>query len=500
MFWFILILIFSIYIFAYFQKQWRIRSKLSWIPCAPGYPIIGSALDFKNSVDVLNNMLKYNKKYNGLYTLNIPNRTLIVVSDYELMEFILSSPEMITKSADYDYLSNWLGTGLLTGTGMKWKKRRRILTPAFHYSILEQFIEAMNSVGNILIEKLEKYVDQDVFDIQPYLTLYTLDVLCEATMGVSINALSKEESEYVASVKEMCRILLDRTFSALKNIEIFYRLSRDYRKELKACKVLHDFSNSVIQARRKELQNLKPSNGSAENGTNQYLDKTSKKFAFLDLLLQATIDGEPLSDSDISEEVNTFMFAGHDTTATSLGFILYLISRHREVQNKLFSELKEVLQDDKDRPILQKDMQEMKYLEIVIKESLRLYPVVPFIGRYADKDYVYKGNIIPEGATITPFIFACNRNPKYHKDPDTFRPERFEEMTGKNPFSNIPFSAGLRNCIGQKFAMLELKNIVAKLLCKYEFLPPENDEPLILASETVLKSVKGINCRLKKRH
>lgn len=108
--------------------------------------------------------------------------------------------------------------------------------------------------------------------------------------------------------------------------------------------------------------------------------------ALLDVLLQSTVDDQPLSNEEIREEVDTFMFEGHDTTTSGISFTLYLIARHPEVQRKLVEEIKQVLGSDKNRAIGYRDLQELKYLELVIKESQRLYPSVPAIGRETQED------------------------------------------------------------------------------------------------------------------
>lgn len=109
--------------------------------------------------------------------------------------------------------------------------------------------------------------------------------------------------------------------------------------------------------------------------------------ALLDVLLQATVEGKPLSNEDICEEVETFMFEGHDTTTSGISFALFLISRHPEVQQKLFEEIRHVMGDDKESQVSHRELQELKYMECVLKESMRMYPPVPIIGRYFSEDW-----------------------------------------------------------------------------------------------------------------
>lgn len=111
--------------------------------------------------------------------------------------------------------------------------------------------------------------------------------------------------------------------------------------------------------------------------------------ALLDVLLQATIEGKPLANEDIREEVDTFMFEGHDTTTAALSFTLYLIARHPKVQQKILNEIHEVYGEKKYKPFTLMNLNELKYLECVIKESLRLYPPVPLMGRQLTEDFKY---------------------------------------------------------------------------------------------------------------
>lgn len=108
--------------------------------------------------------------------------------------------------------------------------------------------------------------------------------------------------------------------------------------------------------------------------------------AFLDVLLQSTVGGKPLTNEDIREEVDTFMFEGHDTTTSGISHTLYLLARHPEVQQKVFEEILQVIGSDKHKPITMRELQDLKYLDLVIKESLRLYPPVPMIGRITEQD------------------------------------------------------------------------------------------------------------------
>jgi cytochrome P450 family 4 len=169
------------------------------------------------------------------------------------------------------------------------------------------------------------------------------------------------------------------------------------------------------------------------------------------------------------------------------------------IQKTVLEEQRELFGDEKDPIIAYQELQNMKYLELVIKETLRLYPSVPMIGRYTQEDFLFEGQVIPKCTNVALYIYGLHRNPKYFPEPEKFDPDRFNNLNGFLPFAYIPFSAGPRNCIGQKFAMLEMKSFISKVIRHFELTPAVPRHELILSVETVLKSANGIKVGLKKR-
>lgn len=217
--------------------------------------------------------------------------------------------------------------------------------------------------------------------------------------------------------------------------------------------------------------------------------------ALLDILLQSSINNQPLSDADIREEVDTFMFEGDDTTSSGVSHALYAIARHPEVQQRIFEELQRVLGPDASAPVTQAQLQDLKYLDCVIKETMRLYPPVPAIGRHAQKELEIGDKTIPANTSIYLVLYYAHRDANYFPDPLSFRPERF--LVLHNTFAYVPFSAGPKNCIGQKFAVLEMKVLISKVLRFYELLPlGEELKPML---NFILRSASGINVGLRPR-
>ncbi|KAJ3655745.1 hypothetical protein Zmor_014860 [Zophobas morio] len=413
-------------------------------PGPPPLPIFGNTLEFKSTTEILDIFMKHTKNYGGIVKFDTgPLDKSLLVSDYDFLECVLSSTRLLNKSDDYNFLEPWLGTGLLTSKGPKWRKHRRILTPAFHFKILEQFIDVFESGSEKLVTKLEKEVGKSSVDIYPLVTLCTLDIICETAMGTKINAQQNDESDYVRSVKAMCRIIIEKSFSLIQMCKLTYPLSQNYYTEKDSINILHRHTNSVITSRRNELKDQSNDEKDEDN------IGIKRKLAFLDLLLGATVDGRPLTQEEIREEVDTFMFEGHDTTASAISFSLFCLANHPEVQSKVLNEQIDLFGENLHVSPTHADLQGMRYLEQVIKEAMRMYTTVPFYGRKTNEPVEYKGIIIPKDVTINIFAYGIHRNPMYFPEPEKFNPSRFDDIDGKKPYAFIPFSAGPRNCIGK---------------------------------------------------
>ncbi|XP_077287754.1 uncharacterized protein LOC143912344 [Arctopsyche grandis] len=493
-----IILVF-LFVFPIFYKR-KMRKYGNKIPGPLALPYIGNAhLVMGDSADFFKTINRFWKEYGTRFRAFIGSQLFLLLSDPKDVEIILSSNQLINKSTDYDFMKPWLGTGLLTAAGEKWRKHRKVITPTFHFKILEHFIQVFDTQSDVLINKLKIHTDGQSFDLFPHITLCALDIISEASMGVSINAQNHSDSEYVTAVKDMCRIIITRMKNPFKRTDFLFMFSSDYWLQKKSLKILHDFTYKMITDRRRLLENSQESFTSYTSESEDALLGKKKKLAFLDMLLLSTVDGKPLDDVSIREEVDTFLFEGHDTTTSGITFALYLIANNPEVQMKLYQEQKDIYGDDLNRPTTHKDLQDMKYLELAIKEALRMFPPVPMIARKVYEDININDMFLPKGCTVILLVYNMNRNPEVFPDPDKFIPERFlpDETSKRSPFSTVSFSAGPRNCIGQKFAMLEMKSSISKVLRNYELLP--SPEKFTLSSDIILKTTDGVKIKIKER-
>ncbi|XP_069680199.1 cytochrome P450 4C1-like isoform X2 [Periplaneta americana] len=317
----------------------------------------------------------------------------------------------------------------------------------------------------------------------------------ESAMGTAVHA-QEGTSEYVNAVYDVTMAISKRGMLPLLYPDFIFNLTPLGRTHNKCLKIIHGFANKVIQERK--LLRQKSRNLVEAKEENDVGEK--KRLAFLDMMLDTSDSGSNLTDEEIREEVDTFMFEGHDTTATSVCWTLFILGHHMDVQEKLYDEFESIFEGS-DRPPTMKDLNDMKYLERVIKESLRLYPSVPAIGRQLDSDIEIGGFVIPAGMAIDINIQAIHMNPNNFPNPSKFDPDNFlpERVMKRHPFAYIAFSAGSRNCIGQKFAMLELKGMLSYVLRNYKVISLDKREDVRMLNTLVLKSNTGIRISIIRR-
>ena len=462
-----------------FQKTSAVEAVTSW-------PIIGSALHLEREPHALFKQVRELAiKSNYLCVFWLFYTPVYFVGRVEYAEFVLRSQEIITKSYLYSFLHSWLGTGLLTSTREKWKSRRRAITPSFHFTILNDFQEVFLKQAQILASKLKPYADSGkAFDVQVPVSLATLDIICETAMNVSINAQSEADSEYVQAINIANSEFQRRQRSPWIWSDFIYYLTPRGRLFSKNLKMLHDFTTKVINE-KVQLRKTHP----------EVSLKKSK--AFMDMLLEMYEKGE-IDVEGIREEVDTFMFEGHDTTAAGLSWTLYMLGLHPEVQEKLHAEIDEFTSKDGD---LVEKIKSMKYLEYVIKEGLRLHPPVAIFGREVEEDTTILSTTFLKGSTLMVDVISLHTNPEYWDEPLVFNPDRFadEKFLKRNPYCYVPFSAGPRNCIGQKFAMLEEKILLYHVMLNFKIQAAQNEEDVKACFEIIHKSENGLKIILKPR-
>ncbi|ODM88969.1 Cytochrome P450 4c3 [Orchesella cincta] len=534
MFWALLLIsgVVSYLLLIKLPKRQALLSKLASIKGPPALPLVGNAFDFQvPKRDILPLLKGYLDSYGPRLKIFLGMQPYIIIANAADTEKILSSQTQIEKSADYDRMHDWLGLGLLTSRGEKWFHRRKQLTPAFHFKILEDFLRVFNEQCLVFKGVLEgKMREKKAFDIFPVITHCALDIICETAMGRKVFVQQKSDSEYVKAIYRLSDLVQYRQFRPWLHSDLMWKLSSSGKENDQCLKILHGFTDLVIRERKEERaemlkespkeKNSKQDDGVYMNCTYEnciqlfdsvldtlilnFFSIAKKKLAFLDLLLDAQQTDATLTDKNVREETDTFMFEGHDTTSAAASWTTFLLSLHPEYQTKVHQEMDDIFGSDRTREVTMADLSKMKYLECCIKEGLRIFPSVPFIGRKLTKDQTLDdGVVLPQGVTIMCLIYFLHRDPKVFPNPEKFDPSRFAQeeggTQGRHPFAYVPFSAGPRNCIGQKFAMMEEKVMISTIFRNFRVHAAERMEDVDVLCELITRPEAGLHVTLEKR-
>ena len=465
---------------------WKmVTSQYSFIHCPVNVPLFGSSLHLERvPYKLTKQLLGWAKETSHVYRLMFSFKPFIFASKAEYSKVVLSSQKLMRKSILYTFLHDWLGTGLLTSYGKKWKNRRRLITPSFHFSILSRFVEVFEKHALNLVERIGASADKkETVDVQKVVSLATLEAMCEASMGVKTNE-DKGASRYLEGVGALNRYLQVRQTKPWFWPGFIFRNTSCGRSFYKSLNHVHDYTTAIINKRislRREANLKKTSALKDEGALNE-----KQKLCFIDTLL----------DSYQAGEIDIDGHEGHDMTATAISFCLYLLGRHPEYLKTLQDEIDKA--EGKD--FLEK-VKDMRFLDFCLKETLRLYPSVPFIARQLEENTVIEGQTFYKNTDIVVNIIGLHRNETYWKDPMKFNPYRFDEKSSekRNPFSYVPFSAGPRNCIGQRFAVLEAKTYLYHVLKNFNVNSLQEIDDIELCAEIILKSNNGVLVNFERR-
>ncbi|XP_077506362.1 cytochrome P450 4V2-like [Amblyomma americanum] len=318
----------------------------------------------------------------------------LIAATPKALEPVLNNSQNLNKAFLYKMMKPWIGNGILIIDKSLWRSRRKLITPAFHFRVMDDYAPIMNRRAREMLCKLDA-VGTEFFDVLPIMRL--------AAFGI--------------------------------------------------------------------LFGLRPKKGERA----------------LDAFVPCAHQSEKQA------------YHGFETTASAIAYTLFLLGNHPEVQAKVLEEIDSIFGDDQERDVTIEDMKQLKYMECVFKESMRLYPPVPLIARNVDEDMKVGEYTVPKGAVAVAAIYFIQRHPKYFEKPDCFIPERFLDTKEKNPFQYIPFSGGLRNCIGQRFANLEEKILLTQIMRRYTVTSKLRMDQLQLSIEVVLKATQGMEIKIKPR-
>uniref|UniRef100_UPI003B75B4C6 cytochrome P450 4C1-like n=1 Tax=Pectinophora gossypiella TaxID=13191 RepID=UPI003B75B4C6 len=482
-----------------YLEHWQKHGEFEKIPGPRGILFAANALDFlMDPVKLFYYFRTLANKYKQLFKLKLGTKKFVVLYNPEDVEVVLSGIKHNSKGFLYGFIQPWLQDGLLLSDGTKWQHRRKILTPTFHFNILRHFHVVIEENSKQLVESLKTEVGKPKTDVVSLISDFTLNSICETAMGIKFD---KETSDlgrrYKDGIYSIGQLMVYRAQRVWMYPNWLFPLTDVGRKQKKLLDLLSSFRDNVINKRR-------------ESTAFQYIDVEKydddpynssigkKRLVMLDLLLQAEKSGT-IDAKGIGEEVDTFMFEGHDTTSTALQFAFMALANYPDVQEKAVGECNQIF-GDSDRPATMHDLGQMKYLECIIKETMRLYPPVHFIMRKFNHPVKFKNYEVPAGTDCAILVYDLHRRADQFQDALAFKPERFFGEPTWHPYCYIPFSAGPRNCIGQKFAMMEMKLCLSAVLRRFKLLPVTKPQDVVFITDFILRTNHQIYVKFEKRN
>ncbi len=406
------------------------------IPSPEGLPFLGHIRPFKN--DPLEFYVETAQEHGPVALFQIGPREFIQLSDPEHVEHVLiHNNSAYAKGREFrEMLEPIVGNGLIASDGDQWRSQRHMLEPAFHPDKIKQY---STIVTEIVERHCDQWADGEVRDIQDEMLSLTTEIIARTLFDIDI----REQREGIAN--SLDTVMSYSAIQMRRPIEIpSWVPTPGNRKFERAVEDLNDVADRIIDQHK---------TGSVDGPT-------------VVSMLQEAENTPPREE--IRNQVLSFLIAGYETTQLSLTYTLQLLSKHPQKHEHLQSELADVLGG---KAPTMADLPELTYLEKVIKEALRIYPPIPGTTREATEDDEIGGYHIPEGTVVAFQQWAIHRDPKYFDDPEAFRPERWSKEFEAElpPFAYFPFGGGPHQCIGQRFAKMEMSFVLGTILQEWEF-------------------------------
>jgi cytochrome P450 len=379
-------------------------------------------------------------EYGDVVSYTIPRMNFCTILHPDLVErVVLTEHDKFGKYGFEELGGEFATEGLVLTEGEQWRRQRTIIQNAFTLDRINSYGDMMARYADDLVES---WTDGEEVALNRAFSTLTLRVLAHSLFDLELG-----ESDSI--VTTFANVLNDR--GDMDGLSTFIPLwvptpaNRRYRRVLEKFRT---FVEQLIDERR----------GRAD----RYDD-------LLSLLLTAeTEDGRGMTDTELRDQMITFLFAGHETTSLALTYTVLELAKHPSVRQRLDTEHDTVLDD---QPPAVRDLPELTYTEKVIKEALRLYPPVFTLFREARQDVELGGFRIRESTKLTLPQFHIHVDDRWYDRPETFDPDRWtaEMETALPDYAYFPFGGGPRHCIGMRFAMLELKTVLATLAQQVDF-------------------------------
>ncbi|KAM3917972.1 cholesterol 24-hydroxylase-like [Leptodactylus fuscus] len=436
----------------------------------------------KNNKVIYDTLLEWVEKYGPVIRINGLHTTMVLVISPEGVKEFLMSPKY-TKDNFYKRIealfgARFMGKGLVTARDYShWHKQRRIMDPAFSRTYLIELMGTFNEKAEDLMDTLGDKADRkSQVGMHDMLSRVTLDVIAKAAFGMELNSLHDDQTPFPRAISTVMRGMVETRNPLAKYTPGKQAFIREVKENIK---LLRKTGRECIERRMKAIH----------DGEDIPVD-------ILTQILKGAEVEDGCSLEDLIDNFVTFFIAGQETTANQLSFAVMELARNPEILTRVQSEVDEVIGSKRD--IDYEDLGKLQYLSQVLKETLRLYPTAPGTSRALEEEMVIEGVRIPPKTTLLFNSYIMGRMEKFYQDPLVFNPDRFHPDAPKPGYTYFPFSLGPRSCIGQVFAQMEAKFVMAKLLQRFEFELVEGQSFRILDTGT-LRPMDGVICRLKAR-
>lgn len=441
-------------------------------PGPNGNRLLGSMMDFRR--DPVAFLMRGAETHGDVVYFRIGPYRVYLMSHPDLVQEVLVKQSKRIEKTDFNknLLGKFLGNGILTSDGAFHTRQRRLVQPAFHMQRIANYAQVM---VDYTLDMLEGWQADQQYDIDDAMMKLTMKIVSKTLFDAELPAEANDIGNAVAALQE---ITVEEFKSGL-SLPDWLPTPRNRRRKA-ATKVLD----------KAVLQFVKDRRASGED-----------KGDLLSMLLlaQDEDDGGMMDDQQVRDEAVTLFAAGHETTSNALTWTWYLLSQHPEVMTRLQDEVDSVLGG---RPPTLDDLAQLKYTEMVIKESMRLYPPAWILMSRTPKETVNIGGYqIDPGDWIYVSPYVTHRNPEFFPNPESFDPEHFtEDNEAALPrYAYFPFGGGARVCIGNSFALMEARLILATVVQRYrlELVPGQEIVP---EPEITLRPRNGLQMTVQPRN
>lgn len=415
-------------------------------PQLPGWPILGALPAVQ--ADILGT-IRAAAELGDVVRLDFPLRRAFVINHPEGIKRVLvdNHRNYGKNTRGYAMLSIALGQGLVTSQGTHWRRQRRIAQPAFHHQRISRLLGTMDTAAGALVSRWLAEADDPVKVIDEDMMRVTLEIVGRALLSIDLSDQSEEVGNAVT-------VLLNETVWRITHpwaLPLTIPTRRNRRLKVSLTR-MHELVANIIAERRR---------GPARED-------------LLSMLMAAKDEetGAAMTDEQLRDEILTMVSAGHETTAVAMTWAFDYLAEDETTRRRLYNEANALLDE---RPLDLERLARLKWTEAVLKETMRLRPPVWMLARSVSEDDVILGYPIPAGAIVFLPQFILHRDPRFWDEPEAFRPERFLGDAAKAISRHVyfPFAEGPRVCIGQAFAMMEAKTLLARLVHRFDWARTE---------------------------